>query len=284
MKIIKYLNLILAMALLVSCSKNTIEYDTTPYAGMAEFQLHYFNPVTAVAANNITRVDVNGQLIANSKAPLNTYNAIPSGTTGKFYAVAPGNANIKLYLKGKITVDSLVYDQNTTLAVGKQNIFVHDFAQVPVVFNNGYPYTANVTEVSDSSAWVKFYNFLYETSGTPNVPCTKRIQYQYIDSRTSLPVNIGPPVAFGESTGWQKITVVKDVLISSGSRSITFKMKETDVNGVITGDLLIMNTSGAYVAYSATATLFIGRRYHHTMAGFRAVKAPNSSVRVFTAL
>jgi hypothetical protein len=60
-------------------------------------------------------------------------------------------------------------------------------------------------------------------------------------------------------------------------------MKEVDALGNMT-DLKIMNASGSYVSYSATATLNIGRRYHHIMAGFRAVKSPNSSVRVFTAL
>ncbi|MDP3003136.1 MAG: hypothetical protein WC854_04350 [Bacteroidales bacterium] len=278
MKINKYLSLVLAITLLVSCEKNKIEYNTTDIADKAEFQLHYYVPVTAVAANNITKVEINGQLFANNKAPLTTYNAIPNGAVGRFYAVDPGTVNIKMYTGTDMA--TLVYDQNTTLTAGKQNVFVHDFIQVPVVFSNDYPYTPNATGVTDSTAWVKFYNFLYETSGAPS---GKKLQYQYIDSRTSLPVNIGQPVSFGETTGWQKVTVVKSVNISSGSRLITFKMKEVDINGVI-GDLQIRGTSGSYAAYSATATLFIGRRYHHTMAGFRAVASPNSSVRIFTAL
>ena len=281
MKIVKYTVLILAMALMVSCEKNEVRYDAIAISNMAEIQLHYVNPVTAVAANNITRVDMNGQLVANSKAPLNTYNAIPSGSVGKFYAVDPGNVNLKLYMKGKIAIDSLVYDKSVTLDAGKKNIFVHDFTKVPVVINNGYPYTPNVTTVTDSTAWVRFYNFLYETTGTPYA---KKIQYQYVDSRTSLPVNIGQPVAFGEATDWIKVTVVKIDLVSAGSRTITFKMKEVETNGTVVGDLQIMSTAGAYAAFTATASLSIGRRYHHIMAGFRAVKSPNSSVRAFTAL
>jgi hypothetical protein len=281
MKIVIYTGLFLAMALMVSCEKNEVKYDAEAISNMAEIQLHYMNPVVAVAANNITRVDLNGQLVANSKAPLNTYNAIPSGSVGKFYAVNPGDVNIKMYIKGKIAVDSLIYNKNVTLDAGKKNVFVHDFAKVPVVFNNGYPYTPNLTSATDSAGWIKFYNFLYETTGTPYA---KKIQYQYVDSRTSLPVNIGQPVAFGEATDWIKVTVVKTDLVSSGSRSITFKMKEVETNGTVVGDLQIMNTAGTYAAYTATATLFIGRRYHHIMAGFRAVKSPNSSVRVFTAL
>lgn len=283
MKIIKYLSLVLAVFLTVSCEKNVIEFDATPISDMAEFQLHYMVPVTASAPFNITRVEVNGQLFANAKAPLSTYNVIPSGSVGKFYGVNPGNVNLKLYMTAKLEPkgDSLVYDQSVTLAKGKQNVFVHAFDQLPVTFDNGFPYIARETATTDSTAWVKFYNFLYETAG---VPTTKRIQYQMLDSRTNANVNIGVPVGFGETTGWIPVTVVKSVEVSSGSRIITFKMQEVDASGTVIGPLKIMNTSGAYVDYSATATLFIGRRYHHTMAGFRAVKAPNSAVRIFTAL
>jgi hypothetical protein len=279
MKIIKYLNVVLAMALTVSCVKNEIEYNAKPIADMAEFQLHYYVPVTAVAANNITKVEINGQLYANNKAPLNTYNVVPSGAVGRFYTVAPGTVNIKMYQGTDMA--TLVYDKDVTLTAGKQNVFVHDFAQVPLVFENGYPYSRNVTGITDSICNIKFYNFLYETAG---VPTTLKLQYQYVDYRTSALVNIGPPVLFGESTGWQPITVVKDALVSSGSRTMSLKIKVVDANGNITGDLQVRGTGGTYAAYTATASLVIGRRYHHTMAGFRAVASPNSSVRIFTAL
>lgn len=283
MKIIKYLSLVVAVIIATSCEKHEVEYLATPIDNKAEFQLHYMNPVVAVAANNIQRVEVNGNLFANDKAPLATYNAVPSGAVGRFYAVNPGNVNIKLYMKTKIlpATDSLVYDQNVTLTTGKQNIFVHDFAQPMIRFDNGFPYIRRETVSTDSTAWIKFYNFLYETAG---VPTTKRIQYQYVDARTSALVNIGQPVAFGESTGWEQVTVVKTDIVSAGSRTMTYRMKEVDANGNIIGDLMIMNTSGTYVAYSGTLATFIGRRYHQIMAGFRAVRAPNSSVRTFTAL
>src|SRR5665648_202004 len=133
MKIMKYLSLVLVLALAVSCEKNEITFDATPLADMAEFQLHYFVPVTSGAANNITKVEINGQLYANNKAPLSTYNAIPSGSVGRFYTVDPGNVNIKMYQGADM--DVLVYDQNVNLTTGKQNIFVHDFDLAPVVFD-----------------------------------------------------------------------------------------------------------------------------------------------------
>jgi hypothetical protein len=282
MKIIKYLSLVLAMALTLSCEKHVIDYNAEPVGDAAEFQLHYMNPVAAVASNSINRVEVNGKMVANVKAPLNTYNAIPSGSVGKFYTVNPGNVNLKLYMTAKLDPkgDSLVYDQSVTMKVGKQNVFVHDFNVPPVWFDNGYPYIKRETVTTDSTAWVKFYNFLYETAG---VPTTKRIQYQYVNTRTNASVNIGSPVAFGESTDWIQVTVIKALPLDI-SRLITFKMKEVDASGNIIGDLQIMNSSGAYVPYSGTATLTIGRWYHHIMAGLRAVKTPSSSVRVFTAL
>jgi hypothetical protein len=281
MKIIKYFSLILVSILIVSCQKHEIQYDAVDIVNKAEFQLHYVVPVTSASANNITKVEINGQLYSNVKAPLNTYNAIPSGAVGRFYTVDPGTVTIKMYQGTDMA--TLVYNKTVTLNEGKQNIFVHDFAQNPVVFDNGFPYPRNVTQVTDSTSWVKFYNFLYETTGTPT---TLKIQYQYLDSRTNLPVNIGSPVSFGQSTGWQKVTVVKlpTDLVSAGSRTITFNIKTVDASGNPGPSLQIMGTNGQYTNYTATATLFIGRRYHHILAGFRAMTTANASTRVFTAL
>jgi len=135
MKIIKYLSLILAVTLVASCEKEPIEYDANPIGAMAEFQLHYVVPVSTSSANNITKVEINGQLFANNTAPLSTYNAIPNGSAGRFYFVNPGTVNIKMY-QGT-NMDVLVYDQTTTLTVGKQNVFIHGFNQPPVVIDNG---------------------------------------------------------------------------------------------------------------------------------------------------
>jgi len=262
-----------------SCKKDEIQYMTTPVSNQAEFQLHYMVPVNAVSANNITKVVVNGQLYANPKAPLATYNAIPSGGVGRFYTVDPGSVEIQMY-QGT-DGSTLVYDKNVTLTTGRQNIFVHDFAQNPVVFDNGYPYVANLTERTDSIAWMKFYNFLYETSALGPYS-TYKLQYQYIDYRTNLPVNIGKPVGFGEATDWSPVTVVKTTLVSQGTRTMTFKIKTVDANGNIVGDLQIL-TGTSTGSYTATMSVGIARRYHQIMAGYRNA-SPNSSVRTFTAL
>jgi hypothetical protein len=284
MKLFKYLILILVVAVTASCQKNEIAYDANTISGMAEFQLHFFVPIPTSTTNNITKVLVNGQLYSNSKAPLATYNAVPSGAVGRFFNIQPGSVNLKLYQKDTV----LFYNKNVTLTAGKQNVFVHDTSKVPVVFSNGYPYEGNLTGATDSTCWVKFYNFLYET---PGVPTTLKIQYQYIFSRTgaaadTVRVNIGPPVSFGESTGWQPVKVVKlpTEIVAAGSRSIVFKIKTVNGAGNTGADLKIIGTTGVYTSYTATNSMVIGRRYHHIEGGFRASTTAVSSVRIFTAL
>lgn len=277
MKIIKNISLILMVILAISCDKHEIEYDTKSIDRMAEFQLHYFVPVTATSSNYIYRIEINNSLYANTTGPLNTYNAVPNGSVGRFFTVEPGEVNIKLY---KGTSEELVYDRTTTLTNGKQNVFIYDFDEDPIVFDNGYPYVANITEDTDSTTYVKFYNFLFETDG---VPTDLKLQYQYIDPTTDELVNIGEPVAFGETTGWQPVKLIKDVYNSSGSTRVYYRMKVVDDNGNIVEDLQLYNSSSKYVSYSDYWTGYIGRRVHHVMAGFRSAQ-PRASVRLFYAL
>lgn len=283
MKITKFIGLCLIAMSAVSCEKHEIEYMTTPISNdMAEIQLHYFVPVTATATNNIYKMEIGGQeYVNNGAAVVSTYNAVPSGSVGRFYTTAAGDVNIKLY---KGTDLELVYDKNAKLTSGKQNVFVYDFNKDPIVFDNGYPYETNITMDTDSTCWVKFYNFLYEKEGEYS---TLKLQYQYQyttgDGTKSEWLNIGSPVAFGESTGWQPITVIKSVFNSSGYARIDYKIKVQDENGEYTQDLQVWNSNGKYVSYSDYWNGYIGRRYHHVLKGMRSAK-PISSVSQFTAL
>jgi len=277
MKILKYIGLILVVAFVASCEKNTIEYKTDSLGDKAEFQLDYFVPLTATSSNYIYKVEVNDKLIANSKAPLSTYNVIPNGAVSLYYSVDPGTVNLKMY---RGTSEELVYDKDVTLTVGKQSIFVYDYNSAPIVFDSGYPYSANLTADTDSTCYVKFYHFLYETEG---VPCDLKLQYQYIDPRTKEMVNIGNPVAFGETTGWQPIKVIKADFNSSGSARVDYRIKVVNASGVITGDLQLWNSSKKYVSYSDYWNGFIGRRYQHVLAGMRSA-IPVAGVKQFTIL
>lgn len=273
-----------AIFLIYGCDKHVVEYNSEPVnENMAEFQLHYFVPLATGVSNNIYKVEINNQLYANTSGPLTTYNAIPNGSVGKFFTTTIGQNNIKLY-KGNDS--TLVYDQNVNLQKGKQNIFVYDFNKPPIVFDNQYPYPKNITENSDTTAWVKFYNFLFEEDG---VATNKMLQYQYqytMDIENGVKsdwINVGEPVAFGQSTGWEPVNVIKSVAISSGYARIDYRINIIGSDGSNQGSLQIINSSGKFVNYSDWWTAYIGRAYHHVLSGMRT-KSPRTAVRVFTAL
>jgi len=290
MKIVKYLGLALVLALTASCQKHEIEYNTTPLAeNMAEFQIHYVVPLATATANNMYKVTVDDSLITNSTAPLTTFNAIPKGSVGKFFTHEAGTVDLKMYQGTGLT---LAYDQNVTLSSGKQNVFVYDLSQPPKVFDNGAPFGFTSTLGTDSTCFVKFYNFLYDAAGTPT---TLKLQYQYVDTHYNTSVtpnkiiysdtiNLGDPVLFGEATGWQVVKVVKTTAISAGSNKIYYRIKVIDAAGHKVGELSMMNSAGTYVPYNEFKTESIGRRYHHILGGIRTAKTVVTSVSEFTAL
>jgi len=175
MKTKQYIIFFFAILGLVSCEKNVIEYAAEPVTDMAEFQIHYFEPVTP-SRNSLYmyQIKVNDKIVTNSTTPLNTYNAVPSGGVGLYFTVPPGNVNIKLYQSTDL---NLVYDQNVNLVLGKQNVVIHDLQKPPLVFDTEYPFTKDRKSFyTDTIGWVKFYNFLYEAKGKPT---TLTLQYQY---------------------------------------------------------------------------------------------------------
>jgi len=287
MKKIYYISCVIAMIFFsIACSKNEIEYDSYDLpSGMAEFQLHYVAPVLSSTDNYIYRIEVNDSLYSNETASLVPYNAVPNGSVSRFFIAKGGSTNIKLYT-GKIT-HTLVYNQSCSLTADKkQNVFVYDLNQPPIVFDNEFPYQANTTMNTDSTAWIKFYNFMYENATTPT---SYKLQYQYYytDPTTKVKsdvMNIGNPVAFGETTGWVPVKVKKTIFNSSGNISLYYLIKVIDDSGNVVGDLQVVNSKGKTVTYSDYWTAYIGRRYHHVFCGIRTVKSPNVGVKVFTAL
>ena len=165
MKIYKFLSVALLAIAFSSCSKHTVEFNATPAGDdMAEFQLHYFEAISATAVNYIDSVFVNDVLYSsvNGSGQLLPYNGVPGGGVGRFFTVKSGENNLKLYRKGNI-----VYDQTITLAKGKQNVFVYDMNKAPIILDNGHPYQQDrpsnpETWGTDSIAYVDFYNFLFE--------------------------------------------------------------------------------------------------------------------------
>ncbi len=293
--------------MVVSCDKHEIMYDTDPITpNDAEFQLHYFEPITDASANYIDSVFVNGKLYSsiNGSGQLATYNGVPGGGIGRFFAVDAGNVHFEfyrggIYLKSKVEKDNKgnfkdsldkdgnkillepikVYDQTVNLTPGKQNVIVHNLNAAPVVISNQYPYWNNTvsnataaTFDTDSCAKVMFINLLYEA---PGQPYQGKIQYKYSTTGSGAPDeewhNLGAPVGFGEATERVKITVRKTVHNSSGYQRVDYRMYDE------AGKRLVVGGSN----YSDYWTAYIGRCYMHFFGGLR-VGSPKASVKQWT--
>ncbi|MDR2065607.1 MAG: hypothetical protein LBP85_07885 [Prevotellaceae bacterium] len=119
---------------------------------------------------------------------------------------------------------------------------------------------------------------------TVNVPTTLRLQYKRIDHFIGDTVPVGPPVAFGECTGWQSVVIKRPAGVVSGSAYVYYRIFLVDANGNEIGELTHKNSSNATVTYSDYWTCYIGRRYHHIFKGHRNTSTLPVSVVVWTAL
>ena len=222
---------------LVSCEKHEILYDTHDLADQsAEFQLHYFEPITNSSANYIDSVFVNGTLYSsvNGSGQLATYNGVPGGATGRFFAVAPGSVKFTFWRGG-----SVIYDNVATLQKGKQNVYVYDLNEAPIVIQNDYPYASKIirdpataaTYNTDSIATGKIVNLIFET---PGVPCQTKVQCQWRNDEKDADGNwvwhdMGGPIGFGEATPLCGFIVHKTAFNSSGYLSPTTGLRTSDV-------------------------------------------------------
>ncbi len=314
MKTIKYICLLLLTFLVLSsCEKNIIEFNATP-TNLAEFQIHYFEPITpANSSFYMYKIEINNKLVANSLTPLNSYNALPSAAVGLFYTAEPGEVNIKMYRNA--TKPELVYDKSVALAKGKQNLVIHDLQKAPIVYDLEYPFLNDrKTVYTDTVGYVKFYNILYEKKNVPT-NLTLQYQYQYIlhpiyteedrdkglipegkklgdatgDTRRSIWFNLGMPVAFGETTGWQEVPVKKSTFLAQGSANIYYRILVTsggEVGVTMNADKVLLArttaTGNPLQAYNDFWSLTVGRRMHQFFSGTRS-ETPGSAVRQFTA-
>lgn len=276
----------MVLALLGSCEKNVVEYkaekisDETP-----QFQLFYMVPLAAGTANNINKVEVDGQLLTNETSPLNVFNLIPNEAVGRFFAGKSGTSNLKLY-RGSVANLTLAYDQDINLPAGKHSLFIHDFNKAPVIIPYPMPLPSITTEYSGTTAWVRFINLMYEKAG---MPTDLKLQYQWqytVDNETAEKsdwFNLGQPVAFGEATGWEPVTVNKTVEISAGTARIDYRARLIGADGSDQGSLQVLNTAGKLVDYTTFSNAQIGRIYNHVFAGYRNEKSLGVNIRLSTA-
>lgn|GEM_PF-238867 len=315
MKRIYYIGILLLTVFFTACEKHVIEFDARPATDVAEFQIHWYSPITPSVDNTyMYKIDINNTMVANSTTPLKSYNSQPN-SAGRYFTAEAGSVNIKLYQSTDL---NLVYDQNVTLAKGKQNVVIHDLNLPPIVFETEYPFIIDrQTYDTDTIAFVKFYNILYEYV---NAPTTLKLQYQYrknwvhplytledlkngripegknvgdaTDTRAGVDVgswtNLGAPVSFGETTGWQVVPVEKNTYVSQGVARLDYRIIVTEggiegINMNSEGLLLAQTTSGsAPIVYSDYWNSTIGRRVHHFYTGIRTEK-PGAGVRILLA-
>lgn len=287
MKKIYFILSLLTIVSLVSCEKHEILYDTHDLSDQsAEFQLHYFEPITNASANYIDSVFVNGVLYSsvNGSGQLATYNGVPGGATGRFFAVAPGSVKFTFWRGGKV-----IYDNVATLQKGKQNVYVTDLNESPIVIVNDYPYASKIirdpataeTFNTDSIATGKIVNVLFEK---PGVPCAQKIQCQWRNDEKDangdyIWHNMGNPIGFGEATPICGFIVHKTAFNSSGYQTLYWRFLKEDGS-----TFTYTNASGREVAFTDYWTTYIGRSYLYMLGGNRGQSTNRMTMYRWTAL
>ena len=280
MKVFKYLAIALTFVIgLSACDKIELTHPYDDVDGRtALFQIFYFAPVKAVAANYIDSVYVNDVLYSsvNGSGQLVTYNGVPGGGVGRFFSAKPGDAKLRFMQGGKD-----VYERVITLKEGRQCIYVYDFEENPSIIEltpyEQRPLPSPAEWDTDSVAYVRFVNFLYEDATTP-YPGKLQYQWRRADQDTDTWQNVGSPVAFGEATAFETITIHKETFNSAGSQRVYYRILTEDGKVL---QVLNADSNGKIVDYSDWWNAAIGRAYTHNFAGVRTA-APVSAVRSWT--
>ncbi len=269
MKFLKYISICLLAVLAASCGKEDIKYpydDINP--DKAQIQVAYMCPKTAIAANYIYKIVVNGVTYSNNGSSfLTTYNYVPSANVGLFYTVDAGEVSIQ-FLDNK---NNEVYNQKIKLNAGsKQMVVVYDLSKAPAIVPAEEPRKfAGVADTGDSCS-VRIYNFLFESEG---VPMTDKIQLglQNIETKEYEPV--GTPIAFGEATNFIPVKIDKlgpggTGLNSAGGQRRDFCLFRIDAQtGENKGQIKYTNSKGTVAGYTGYQTWYIGRGYLDFMRG-----------------
>lgn len=213
MKVLKYFAFALAAVFAFSaCSKHEIEYPAEELGNdMAEIQLYNAIPTASAAAGNLTYVVLNdNDTIATPNYPINRYNGIPFGNTTRFFVRKPGTYRVQGFIASNNPKNGGApnLDAEFTVSAGKSVVYFCAWDKA-VVLDANFPYgnadNAMPGKKTDTTAWINFVNFWYESEG---VPCSFPIQYQYAVRPDGVAIadlefhNLGNPVRFGEQTGF----------------------------------------------------------------------------------
>lgn len=286
MKFLKYISICLLAVLFASCGKKDITYivdDVT--ADKAQLQIAYMCPKSAVTANYIYTIVINGQKYSNNGSSfLATYNFVPSGAVGLFYSVPAGEVSIQ-FLDNK---ENEVYNTKVNLAAGSsQMAVVYDFAKAPAVVPTKEPLKFEGVAKTGDKCSVRLYNFLFESEG---VPMTDKIQLGLQDIETKAYAPIGQPIAFGEATEFMTVDIDKEGPGGSGFNNYGYQRRDVCIyridakTGENKGQIQYTKSTGATAGFTDYWTWYIGRGYLEFMRGVLDSKTFVVAMTQFTAL
>jgi hypothetical protein len=283
MKVLKYYISIVFISIIAlsSCEKHKLIYDAVVVdETKVMLQIHFFVPIATGSTNAINQVKVNDISVTFNN--LNPYNGIPDGATGKFFTADAGNVNIKFYTGSIDSGYNQVYDGTVNLQGGKAyNVFIHNFNEAPVAIDNGYPYQMIYPGYhKDSICYERFYNFYYDSDGTPLCKNGDKLQLQFVYYQTTAAeagwevpypltdtFSIGEPVGFGEATEWTPIFLRKTYYNSEGYMPIRLFFRLIKADGTKTWVPYMSSATSGQVIYTVQQTHYIGRRYHKILGG-----------------
>ena len=105
------------------------------------------------------------------------------------------------------------------------------------------------------------------------IPDGKKVGDATGDATKSAWLNLGSPVAFGESTGFQPVPVKKTTYIAQGAARIDLRIVVTAANGGVPGETVMDNVDWLLKVngklYTDYWNITIGRYTTHYFAGLR---------------
>lgn len=288
MKIVKYLSLVLLALATASCEKHEIEYPADPIpANSAMVQIHYMVPQSSSTAKSIYKIELDGNSYVNNNAALMAvYGSYPGSS--KYYTVKAGSSvSLKLYQSSDM---NLVYENTISgLEAGKKyQVIVHDFAEAPKVLDCDFSFKddvateENMTELTAQYHFINFINMMYEDDGTPyqgTLQYLYQITTDWENSIKSEWLPVGGPVAFGESTGWQKLNLVNNPeLVDAAYARVDYRIVDASGNDLEIIKSVAGDGTKKYGTYSDYWTGYAGRHCIHFMRGFRSNTASAAGV------
>ncbi len=277
MKYLKYITMVLLVAVFAACGDKEVTYMTEPVdeATTAYVQVYWEVPLANVVANRVYKIQLNDVVYQNNGAAMmNPFGNYPSASY--YYTVPAGEVKIVLY----DNKDKVLYESTINVVAGQRNnIYVYQLDKAPLVVHRG---DIPVFAGSDSTvrkANLRFVNLMFEQSG---MPTADKLQVYMQNSETKeYDIPMGSPVGFGEVSEWMVVPLVWNFSdIVAGSQSKYYKIKVFGADGTDKGFLQYINAKGKETEFSENTTMYAGRSSKWVLHGIRTSKASGEVVAV----